>query len=518
MLHKEFVRLNSELKKDASDEEEKLVLNDQELIWLALDIEEHTAVDKPPIYSNIIKNRITSYKRMSVAVWRDERLAELKKEAASTMQTPKGPLIGPPRVVDTGLTREQEVALLRKILTPITGLAKHNYVPVAPTDEALEKARLGEEASKGWEVCDRCATRFQVFPGRREADGALTGGGTCTYHPGRKMRSNITAVDIKQGNRGVESWLCCKEDVGSSRGCTKSNTHVFKTTDSPRLSLVMPYMETPANPSAPTDRAVCFDCEMGYTVKGFELIRLTATNWPDGEVILDVLVQPIGEILDFNSRYSGVWPEDFANAPLYTPEEQPSPPSEADQHLKEGEVYERSDAPATTPLPIPTTSPLQKVSSPFVARRLLFSLISPSTPLIGHAIENDLTAVRVIHPTIIDTVLLYPHSRGGLPMRNGLKMLMRQQLNRDIQVDTADQRGHDSAEDARAAGELVRLKVMNEWKRLKGLGWRVEGTDFKWPGWKGAALTEAFIEKGNGEGEWVLGEVTNGGVGEGRKD
>ncbi|OIW23458.1 exonuclease [Coniochaeta ligniaria NRRL 30616] len=513
MLHEQLVRLNAELKKDANDDEEKLVLNEQELIWLALDLEEHAAVDKPPIYSNIIKNRITSYKRMSVATWKEERLAEQKKEAAaaSNMQAAKGPVLGPPRVVDTGLTLDQELAFLQLLITPIASLAAHKYVPVAPSEQAIEKARQAEADSKGWEQCDRCGTRFQVFPGRREEDGALAGGGPCNYHSGRKMRPQRTAVDAKDGHKHAEQWLCCQEEVGSSRGCTQAKTHVFKTTDPPRLALVMPYMETPPNPSAPTDRAVCFDCEMGYTVKGFELIRLTATSWPDGKVILDVLVQPVGEILDFNSRYSGVFPEDFANAPLYSPQyEESSPGSVPDQALKEGEVDE---APAVRRIPkIPETSPLQKVSSPLFARDLLFSLISPSTPLIGHAIENDLGAVRVIHPTVIDTVLLFPHSRGPLPMRNGLKMLMRQHLNRDIQVETAEQRGHDSAEDARAAGELVRFKVMTEWQRRKQLGWKVHGTSFLWPGWKGS-LTEDFIEKpgANGQGNRaVVGKGMNG--------
>ena len=506
LLHEQLARLNTELKKDANNEEEKLVLSDQELIWLALDMEQHAAVDKPAIYSNMIKNRITSYKRMTVGAWKEERLAELKKEvaAASSTQTPKGPLLGPPREVKTDLTPAQEVAFLQKLITPIATLAAHKYVPVAPTEEAIEKARQGEADAKGWEQCDRCGTRFQVFPGRREEDGALTSGGPCTYHSGRKFRPQRTAVDIKEGTKHPEQWLCCHQEVGSSRGCTEAKSHVFKTTDPPRLSLVMPYVATPPNPSAPTDRAVCFDCEMGYTVKGFELVRLTATSWPDGNVILDVLVQPIGEILDFNSRYSGVFPEDFANAPLYTPDHQP--PSEPDQPLKEGEVYEGEVYEGSAhpqPPKIPPTSPLHKVSSPFIARDLLFSLISPSTPLIGHAIENDLGAVRVIHPTVIDTVLLFPHSRGPLPMRNGLKALMRQVLNRDIQVETAEQRGHDSAEDARAAGELVRFRVMAEWAKLRALGWRVEGTRFFGPGEEAegrGGLSEEFIERGQGSG------------------
>jgi hypothetical protein len=488
MLHEQLTRLNTELKKDANDEEEKMVLTDQELIWLALDKEEHAATDKPPIYSNVIKNRITAYKRMSVQAWKEERLAEQKKEAAAASTMPvTGPLLGPPRVVETGLTPEQEVAFLKKLVTPIGHLSAHRYVPIAPTEEAIEKARRAEEDSKGWESCDRCGSHFQVFPGRRESDGALTSAGKCTYHPGRRTRLPRTAINIREGTRPADLYACCQQDINTP-GCTQSNTHVFKIDDPPRLALVMPYMETPANPSAPTDRAVCFDCEMGYTVRGFELLRLTATSWPDGKVILDVLVQPIGEILDFNSRYSGIFPEQFASAPPYSEQDEISRTSERDEALKEGEIDEDS-----TPKTVNQT--LMKVSSPFVARDLLFRLISPSTPLIGHAIENDLGAVRIIHPTIIDTVLLFPHPR-GMPLRHGLKALVREHLNKAIQVETDEQRGHDSAEDARAAGELVRFKVMADWAELKKRGWRVEGTELIPPG-KGV-LTETFIERERG--------------------
>jgi hypothetical protein len=52
-------------------------------------------------------------------------------------------------------------------------------------------------------------------------------------------------------------------------------------------------------------------------------------------------------------------------------------------------------------------------------------------------------------------------------------MLMEQQLNRKIQQETGPKMvGHDSAEDARAAGELVRLRVMQEWTKLKKGGWK----------------------------------------------
>ena len=246
------------------------------------------------------------------------------------------------------------------------------------------------------------------------------------------------------------------EETGAgAAGCTTTATHVFKTTDPKRLAGVLNFAATPPNPAVPADRAVSFDCEMGYTVRGLELIRLTAVTWPDGADLIDVLVRPVGEILDLNTRYSGVRPEDMVKAELLGPGEDPRPafaPAPATN----------GDADPTNPPPAPRRI-LKLVPSPRAARDLLFSVIAPTTPLIGHGTENDLHAVRVVHPTVGDTALLYPHRR-GLPARNGLKQLTETHLGRRIQLDhpapktddpsaPPEPLGHDSAEDARAAGE-----------------------------------------------------------------
>ncbi|KAL1869437.1 hypothetical protein VTK73DRAFT_3141 [Phialemonium thermophilum] len=489
MLHDQFVRLNKELEKDASEKEKSLVLSDQELIWMALDEEESIALGKAPIYSNVIKNRIMTYKRMSVAKWKEERQSALKKDnpVVLTAQQEVQERLGAPKVIDTGLTPYQEVKFLSRLLTPIDQLSQFGYVTTIPTADEVREAQKAEEDAKGWEVCDRCGTRFQVFPGRRE-DGALTSGGKCTYHPGKTY---FPERQLGDSSRVQKRWRCCKEAVGDTPGCTKAETHVFKVTHPKRLSAILPFVETPPNPLAPTDRAVCFDCEMGYTVKGLELIRLTATSWPDGAELLDVLVQPLGEILDLNSRYSGVWPEDIINAKPFSLSNDVEETDRAEQEYKDKKAGGTEE-----PEGAKKRKKLQIVSSPVVARDLLFSLISPSTPLIGHGLENDLNAARVVHPTVIDTVLLYPHKR-GLPIRFGLKALMETRLNRAIQVEAEGKiEGHDSAEDARAAGDLVRLKVQEEWARLKGLGWTLKDGKFVPPGGKrGGQLTEEFLEK-----------------------
>lgn len=493
MLHEQFQRLNNELKKDAKDDEERLVLSQQELIWLALDEEQHMATDKPAIYQNVIKNRILTYKRMTPGQWKEERAAALKKSearsATNSAQKPAAkPSLGPPKVIQTGLTAQQEVKFLAHLKTPIDRLSQWGYVPVPPSDEEIAKAREGEEASFGWEVCDRCSTRFQVFPGRREEDGALASGGRCVHHPGRTYFPERAPGDRDKPTR---RYRCCQQAVGDSPGCATAETHVFKTTSPSRLAAVIPFAETPPNPLAPKDRAVCFDCEMGYTVRGMELIRLTATSWPDGGELLDVLVRPVGEILDLNSRYSGVWPEDIVNAEPWSAE---GLSSQEETAKAEGKQEESEDKGTEAR---PRRKKMKIVPSPVAARDLLFSLISPETPLIGHGLENDLNAVRIVHPTLIDTILLYPHRR-GMPMRHGLKMLMETQLNKAIQVEVdGNAMGHDSAEDARAAGELVRLKVQERWAAMQSRGWRLVDGEFVPPAAEQGGLSERFLEEGH---------------------
>ncbi|KAF6844082.1 RNA exonuclease [Colletotrichum musicola] len=478
MLHQEYTRLNNELKKTAKDDEEKqLLLTDQDLIWRTLDEEESIAIEKAAIYSNVIKNKIMQYKKMTLLQWKEERVVQRRQTTQNGSN--KKQLASPKKVV-TGLTPAQEVQLVRHLITPIDGLANHGYVSAVPSEEDVEKARQGLEAAKGWEKCDRCEKRFQMFPGRREEDGALASGGTCNYHWGKTY---FPERQLGDRSRQQKRYRCCGQAVGDSAGCHTVPNHVFKVSDSKRLATVLNYAETPANPNVPSDRAVCFDCEMCYTVNGLELVRLTATAWPTGEELLDVLVQPVGEILDLNSRYSGVWPEDMASAEPWTAKEEDPTPAQAKNMASNKKPKKK----------------MKIVSSPEVARDLLFSLIGPDTPLIGHGLENDLNAVRIVHPTLIDTVLLYPHKH-GLPYRQGLKMLMDNLLNRKIQVETSGKvQGHDSAEDARAAGDLVRLKLSEEWKSMKLKGWKLVDNEFFPPGGKPnddyhGQLTSEFLE------------------------
>ena len=449
-LHEQLTRLNNEVHDSQDASREALELSPQELIILALDEEEKAAKENPSVYLNVLKLRIGALKKMKLDGWRKERLKQIAKD--HPVPPPPAPT-STPLTITTGLTPQVEILILPKLLAKQSDLSQHGYIPTAPTPSDVEQARSGVEASRNWEVCDRCKIRFQVFPGRREEDGALTTGGKCTYHWGRARRPPKEKSDT--GPKDT-AFSCCGEALGTP-GCTTAATHVYKVSEAKRLELVMPFMVTPVEGAERPEKAVCFDCEMGYTTLGLELIRLTATAWPDGREVLDVLVRPLGEVLDLNSRFSGVWPKHFAEAVPYS--------KDVARVEGDGEGVAKGER-------------LMMVESPFKARELLFELLTTTTPLIGHAIENDLNATRIIHPSIIDTVLLFPHAR-GLPMRHGLKMLMQRYLNRDIQM--GGDLGHDSKEDARAAGDLVRLKVGEIWKVMKRDGWTVKKGEFHPP-------------------------------------
>ncbi|KAI1917836.1 RNA exonuclease 3 [Ophidiomyces ophidiicola] len=440
-LHEAMVLLNNQLRALKDQSKMALVLSDDELVSRALDEEEKAAKESSSIYSNIIKLRIVKLRKMTLAEWEEDILLYLRpKVSRPTIVSPKDlPIL-------TGLDTQGEIAILSRFIASLETQAKAGYVIEPPSYEDIKKAASGSLTSQGWEQCDRCNGRFQVFPGRRE-DGLLASGGQCTYHHARLIRPPKKKTDHIVGQ--TEAYFpCCNETVGTSPGCTKAESHVFKVTEVKRLAAVLQFEKTPRQPGKSSLPPVCFDCEMGYTTLGLELIRLTAVTWPEGKRVLDILVRPMGEILDLNSRYSGVRPEHYVNALPY----------------RAGQSFvQTNDGLDGLVLPI--------VESPAAARSLLFSHLQPETPVIGHAIDNDLNACRIIHPTIVDTVLLYPHP-GGLPFRHGLRALAKKYLDRHIQTGGGNL-GHDSMEDAKATGDLVRVKVRETWVRLKSLGWKI---------------------------------------------
>lgn len=82
----------------------------------------------------------------------------------------------------------------------------------------------------------------------------------------------------------------------------------------------------------------------------------------------------------------------------------------------------------------------------------LLKLIAQETIMIGHSLENDLNALKLLHMRSVDTALLYPHPNGP-PFKPALRVLTERLLGRRIQAGS-----HDSVADAVATMELALLK------------------------------------------------------------
>ena len=469
LLQEQYLRLNRLVETSNHPLKIALTLSSQEIITKSLDEEEHAAKTRPIVYTNVLKSRISALKKMLVEEYLRTRQQELLAEEAQARGDAKG-TEGAPEPVRTGLSESEEKSFLKYLVATRPSLQQHDYITTAPSQSEIAHACEGVQACHNHEVCDRCKTRFQIFPGRREEDGALTSGGSCVHHPGRARR---------RGPYSPLIYECCSEEVGKSAGCTTAQSHVYKASHPARLSVVLPFVTTPKKRKVEKkgDRAIALDCEMGYTTMGFELIRFTAVNYPTGDVLIDALVRPQGEIIDLNSTYSGIYPSDFTTA------------VELDDHIIPiMRAYEKAlgkirrmslgskSGSSKTDHKGPK-EPLPLCTSIEQARTLLFEHISSTTPVIGHALENDMNALRIIHPTIIDTAILYP-TESGPPYRHSLRNLMRHELKKEIQTSAT---GHDSCEDARSAMALVRRQMALQWKRMQDAGWVLEDDRFRDP-------------------------------------
>lgn len=67
--------------------------------------------------------------------------------------------------------------------------------------------------------------------------------------------------------------------------------------------------------------------------------------------------------------------------------------------------------------------------------RDLSCVIDEQTVLVGHSLDSDLQALKLVHVLVVDTAALYPHPR-GIPFKHSLKRLAQDVLGRTVQEQT----------------------------------------------------------------------------------
>ncbi|KAK7060573.1 RNA exonuclease 3 [Paramarasmius palmivorus] len=258
----------------------------------------------------------------------------------------------------------KSLRLTRKNLEPyiisLPDLEKWGYIVKIPDGPG------GDEPSKEGQMakCERCGEPFMVQRNPKPDE--------CLHHWGRLYSRKIS------GER-TRIYSCCSK-TQSGEGCVHG-THVFYESDPQILHARHPFSNL--SPSAPSSSrttldVAALDCEMIYTTGGLRIARVSIVDGEGKQVFDELIRMDEGvEILDYNTRFSGITAEEYNVKALL---------------------------------------PLSSI------RRSLDALLDADTILIGHALENDLRTLRIVHQHCVDTAIMFPHPAGA-PYRRALRDL-----------------------------------------------------------------------------------------------
>lgn len=305
----------------------------------------------------------------------------------------------PKRIVEDEAAASGDEVASTHSASSLSASAKE-FVPAMSSPQPTLEDSIYETRS-----CARCNKLYTVF----KDTGECCMPEPCVYHWGKPRSSS-------------RKYSCCGRRIkANSSGCETAPSHVWRGIlyeisgqhkDLEGFAKTRP----PRNRAQPSDGnygVYGLDGEMLFTTQGLQLCKITVVGI-DGRLVYETLVQPEDHIIDYNTRFSGVSAKDLKRGP---------------------------------------TKSLKDVQND------LLGFINANTILIGHSLENDLRALKLVHMTVIDTSLVFPHYY-GMPFRRSLKSIVHSYLNREIQAENCG--GHDSYEDARACIELMLWKVRQD--------------------------------------------------------
>eukprot|EP00917_Polyrhabdina_sp_WS-2016_P009566 GHVP01021146.1.p1 GENE.GHVP01021146.1~~GHVP01021146.1.p1 ORF type:complete len:570 (+),score=99.15 GHVP01021146.1:179-1711(+) len=154
-------------------------------------------------------------------------------------------------------------------------------------------------------------------------------------------------------------------------------------------------------------KGFALDCEMVSGVDNEELVaKISIVDWT-GSAVMNEIIRPDQPIKDYRTSITGVT----------------------------AQMLERS-----------------KVTLKDIHEGMK-SLFGADSFLIGHSIVHDLSVLKIAHPRVIDTAILYGHPKP--PSKYSLNRLLKNLLNKEL-----ERKGvHDPEEDCRACLDLVKLKL-----------------------------------------------------------
>ncbi|CAI8502395.1 unnamed protein product [Hanseniaspora opuntiae] len=265
-------------------------------------------------------------------------------------------------------------------------------VTKAENDKVLKEIEEEELKNKVLDfVCARCDSKYK--------SDKYSEAGDCSYHASRPFYQF-----------GLKKYPCCDKTADgfdNPEFCCQNKFHVYRQQEFKERNLISEYILEEELEDGEKN-ILALDCEMGYTTKGYEMIRLTIVDFVSEKPIFDKIIKPVGEVLDLNTRFSGV-------------SEIPSGSLTFEEARKE---------------------------------YLNEKMINKNTIIVGHGLENDLQVMRITHSKIIDTCFI---GYGKLGRRKPLKKMTAFFLNKFIQTGE-----HDSAEDAICALQIIKREYFNE--------------------------------------------------------